>query len=151
MCIYFDRAVAFWGLCFRETKALGPKTILPDCLLQHFSCWQNNWEPSDCLSGSNSWMRYGPCTLHNILQLSEKPESAAFLLICRDVHDVLWGTPAAGSYKELRLINQTNKTPPVYVCECSYEQRESVEEHTSHLMLILCVLERFGKVGGRDH
>lgn len=108
MCMRCDLTVAFGGLCFREIRAPGPNNLLADCWLQHYLCWQNTWEPCACLSGdkwlSNLW------SVHtNVKQLITKLESVC-VSIWRDVHGILWATPAADSREKQGLIKNKTRT-----------------------------------------
>lgn len=108
--------------------------------------------PSGCLSVENQLVSHGPAVLRGIMQLVKTCESVVIL----DVHEILWGKPAADSCEELGPMFCKNRTeysdlPIRHLCVFMSKEKVWKNIHLTGNVDHVCVLEEFGKVGRREN
>lgn len=142
MCIHFDQTVAFWGLRLREMRARGPRNLLPGCLLGHYLCWLNTWEPSACLSVEEERGQLWSIQPRTLCCWLRRPSLCAYCsryFVSKASSRFMRGARSDEKPKPKPGYNN----PPSYVSVCFYEQRKKYRTiPTSRLMLISSVYWR---------
>ena len=143
--IHFGPTVAFWGLCFKGTKALGPENVSPDCGLQHYRAGEvpgprlgaAQWRSSGANCGpavlwtSCSWWRFWVgCVAVDV-------EGCSWYFVRKASSRFTWGARSDVFIK----TEQTTVILLTYVSfVCVFMKKEKVWKN-AHLtfILILCV------------